>query len=182
MKTIADIPRKLNKENIDGAIEAYKTLLSDIPLKIEGENLLDLLKKLKRDKMGSGPWNNVSIFEAANRIMTDLVILLGVKRIIDGEFSNLKIFTEFQVEFGNENNNDHDLISHANGKVLNGEAFNAAPSFFNVKKSKSIKKLLESAMNPDYIIVLCNTDSHEKTKSKLFDDNKIEIIKVDVVL
>lgn len=103
MKTISEIHRKLNSENIENAIEAYKTLLSDIPLKIEGENLLDLLKKLKRDKIGSGPWKNVSIFEVANRIMTDLVILLGVKRLISGEFPNLKIFTGFDVEFVNEN-------------------------------------------------------------------------------
>lgn len=67
MKTIHDIPRKLNKKNIDAAIETYKELLTDIPLKIEESNLLNLLTRLKRGKIGSGPWNNVSIFEAANR-------------------------------------------------------------------------------------------------------------------
>lgn len=114
--------------------------------------------------------------------MSDLVILLGIKRIINGEFSNLKEFTDFQVELGNENNNDHDVISRANGKVLIGEAFNVAPSFFNVKKSKTIKKLLGSSLTPDHIILLCNSESHENTKSKKIDDNKIEIIKVDVRL
>lgn len=182
MKTISDIPRNLNKDNIDAAIETYKELLVNIPLKIEGSNLIELLIRLKREKMTTGPWKNVSIFEAANRIMSDLVILLGIKRIINGEFSNLKEFTDFQVELGNENNNDHDVISRANGKVLIGEAFNVAPSFFNVKKSKTIKKLLSSSLTPDYIILLCNSDSHEKTKSKKLDDNKIEIIKVDVRL
>jgi hypothetical protein len=181
MKTIHDIPRKLNKKNIDAAIETYKELLTDIPLKIEESNLLNLLTRLKRGKIGSGPWNNVSIFEAANRIMTDLVILLGIKRIIDGEFPHLKIFTEFEVELGNENKKDHDITSKAEGKVLIGEAFNVAPSFFNVKKSKTIKKLKESTLDADYLILLCNEDSHEHT-TKSSSVNNIEIIKVNMTL
>ena len=178
MKTISDIPRSLNKENINEAIEAYKVLLKDIPLKIEETNLLALLTRLKRGEIGSGPWKNVSIFEAANRIMTDLVILFGVKKIIDGEFPELKAFTHFDIELGNENKNDHDIISRANGKVLIGEAFNVAPSFFNVKKSKSVKKLLTNKLTADHLILLCNADSHERTRL----DNNIEIIKVDIVL
>lgn len=94
MKTIYDIPRKLNKDNIENAIADYKELLADIPLTIQESNLLDLLHRLKRGEIGKGPWKNVSIFEAANRIMTDLVILLGVKRIIDGEFPSLETKTK----------------------------------------------------------------------------------------
>ncbi|PXY41811.1 hypothetical protein DMB65_04390 [Flavobacterium cheongpyeongense] len=178
MKTISDIPRNLNKDNINETIEAYKLLLADIPLKIEESNLLALLNRLKRGQIGSGPWKNVSIFEAANRIMTDLVILFGVKKIINGEYPDLNIFTDFEVELGNENRNDHDIISYANDKVLIAEAFNVAPSFFNVKKSKSVKKLLTSKLTADHLILFCNADSHDRTK---LNDN-IEIIKVDIVL
>lgn len=178
MKTIFDIPRTLNKDNIDKIIEAYKELLSDIPLKIEGENLLDLLTQLKRGKIGKGPWSEVSIFEAANRIMTDLVILLGVKSIIDGEFPDLEMFKEFEVELGNENKKDHDVISYAEDRILIGEAFNVAPSFFNVKKLKSKKKLIGSKLVANHLILFCNSDSHERTK--LNDTDKIEIIKVNV--
>lgn len=113
--------------------------------------------------------------------MTDLVILLGIKRIIDGEFPHLKIFTEFEVELGNENKKDHDITSKAEGKVLIGEAFNVAPSFFNVKKSKTIKKLKESTLDADYLILLCNEDSHEHT-TKSSSVNNIEIIKVNMTL
>lgn len=179
MKTIEDIPRKLNKENINDAIETYKLLLNEIPLKIEGSSIIELLMKLKRDKINSGPWKSVSIFEAANRIMTDLIILYGVKQIIDGKFPHLALFTEFDVELGNENKNLHDIISFSNGKTLIGEAFNVAPSFFNVKKGKSIKKLLGSNSPKDYLIILCNSDSHIKSVIKNSD---IQIIKVDVAL
>lgn len=115
-KTLADIPRELNKGNIEEAIKDYKILLQDIPLKIEESNLLDLLIKLKRSEIGKGPYAHVSIFEAANRIMTDLVILFGVKKLLSGEFPKLTMFTNFTVEFGNENKNAHDILSKAKGK------------------------------------------------------------------
>jgi len=178
MNTINEIPRILNKSNIDQTIKAYTQLLDEIPLKIEETNVLDLLQKLKREKMGSGPWSNVSIFEAANRIMSDLVILYGVKRIFDGEFPHLEIFKEFEVELGNENKKEHDIISIFGNKRLIGEAFNVAPSFFNIKKNKMIKKLTDSNHAADYMILLCNADSHEVTKSKIA--HNVEIIKVYV--
>jgi len=178
MNTINGIDRKLHKHNIDETIEAYKKLLDEIPLKIEEATVLDLLNRLKRGKMGSGPWSNVSIFEAANRIMSDLVILYGVKRIIDGDFPHLEIFKEFEVELGNENRKEHDIISTVDDKRLIGEAFNVAPSFFNNKKNKMITKLIKSNPAADYMILLCNADSHEVTKSKIA--HNVEIIKVDV--
>ncbi|MDZ4710965.1 MAG: hypothetical protein SGI89_01410 [bacterium] len=181
-KTLADIPRELNKGNIEEAIKDYKILLQDIPLKIEESNLLDLLIKLKRSEIGKGPYAHVSIFEAANRIMTDLVILFGVKKLLSGEFPKLTMFTNFTVEFGNENKNAHDILSKAKGKKLAGEAFNVAPSFYNGKKSKTIKKLLESTQNADHLILLCNADSHLSINTGRSENNGIEIIKVDVAL
>lgn len=180
--TLADIPRKLHRENIDLAIINYKTLLEDIPLKIEESNLLDLLKRLKRSQIGKGPYPKVSIFEAANRIMTDLVILFGVKKLIDHEIPNLRMFSHFDVELGNENHNAHDILSNANGKTLAGEAFNVAPSFFHGKKSMTIKKLLDSKPAPDYLILLCNSDSHNLIKPNENSSSAVEIIRVNVVL
>ena len=46
--------------------------------------------KLKREKIGRGPYPEVSIFETSNRIMTDLVILFGIKKILIGEVPNLR--------------------------------------------------------------------------------------------
>jgi len=180
LKTVTDIPRKLNKENIDNAIETYKSLLNEIPLRIEGSNILELLTKLKRDKINFGPWKNVSIFEAANRIMTDLIILYGIKQILDGTLPHLNLYKEFDVELGNENKNLHDIVSYSNGKTLIGEAFNVAPSFFNVKKGKSIKKLVGSISPKDHLVILCNSDSHTARVFKTSTINEIEIIRVDV--
>lgn len=175
---LSNIPRELDKENIDSTIEIYKESLENIPLKIEASNLLNLFAVLKREPMKNGPYEGVSLFEAANRVMTDLVILFGIKKILSGEFPHLETFSKFKVEFGNENNEPHDIYSESNGKRLIGEAFNVAPSFFNVKKNKTYRKMLKCEPKPDYLILLCNSDSHDSIK----EDNGIFIIKVEIEL
>lgn len=173
--------RNLNHENINSVIEEYKNLLNEIPLKIEGESLLDLLTKLKREKIKKGPWPEVSIFEASNRIMSDLVILFGVKYILDGQFEHLNKYTHFEVEMGNENKKSHDIIGYSKDSKLIGEAFNVAPSFFYVKKSRSIKKLRESKIAAVNRILFCNSDSHGRI-APLKGCGDIEIIKVEIKL
>jgi len=179
-KTMKKLPRKLTKANIDAAITAYKNLLDEIPLTIEADNLLELMTKIKRDKIGAGPWSKVSIFEASNRIMSDLVILYGLKSILEGKHVHLTQFTEFEVEFGNESKNAHDIISHGENTILIGEAFNVAPSLFNAKKNRSIKKLQNSDLKATTRIILCNMDAHKSTP--VLSDDTIEIIKVDIAL
>jgi hypothetical protein len=67
------------------------------------------------------------LFEAANRIMSDLAILHGVKCL--------------RVEFGHENNNGFDITADNGSEALAGEAFNVAASFFPVKRNAALKKL-----------------------------------------
>ena len=45
---LSNIPRELDKENIDRTIEIYKESLENIPFKIEASNLLNLFAILKR--------------------------------------------------------------------------------------------------------------------------------------
>ena len=80
---IDQIPRILTNKNIDKALYDYKTMLSEIPLALSVNNVLDLMVMLKRKNCGKGPYPHVSLFESANRIMTDLVILYGIKYIAD---------------------------------------------------------------------------------------------------
>ena len=63
----------------------------------------------------------MTLFEAANRVMTDLVILHGVKSLLEYEIFPFHTYT---VEFGNEDRNDFDLsASNKTGEKLIGEAF-----------------------------------------------------------
>lgn len=142
VKHLEDISRSLTKHNISSTIESYLNLLREFPSELKGDNIIGKLHHLKRDHLESGPYTGVTYFEAANRIMTDLVILYGSQDILldDDEFRNV---VRLDVDFGNEENGEHDVIGY-NQKdevILVAEAFNTAPSFFQVKKGKSVKRL-----------------------------------------
>jgi hypothetical protein len=99
---------------------------------------LELCQALKRTILDKGPYLRVSFYEAANRVMTDLVILHGVRALLaDARFP----YTSYTVEFGHENNNAHDILAGAGAEALIGEAFNVSRSFYQVKKSTALKKL-----------------------------------------
>ena len=103
---------------------------------------------------GPGPYPHVTMFEAANRIMSDLVILYGVQWLLN---TAAFPFDSYTVEYGNENNNGFDVCATDLDKILIGEAFNVAPSFFQTKKASMLKKL--AASTADYKIIMFNHDA-----------------------
>ena len=165
---IIEIPRILNKESIDDAINDYRQLLKEIPLEIQSNDILAFLMELKRGKLEKGPYIGISIFEAANRIMTDLTILYGVKDLLNNKILPIE-FLEFEVEYGNENKNEHDIISYSKNQELIGEAFNVSKSFFYSKKSTALRKLKGSSRNNAIKLLLFNDDAVNK-KGLLFKD------------
>lgn len=148
--------RSLNKNNIEVAIVEYESSIVEIGDTLSGLRGLSLLQYLKRSQLGVGPYPHVTLFEAANRIMTDLVILKGVKWLLD---SHSFPFEEYIVEYGNEDCNDHDITASNDGKYLVGEAFNVAPSFFQGKKNAMRKKLRANKSCVDYMVILANSDA-----------------------
>ncbi|MFT5593603.1 MAG: hypothetical protein ACI8SR_001984 [Oceanicoccus sp.] len=169
--------RNLNKQNIDAAIAEYERSIESIGGNISGLRGVELFQCIKRQPLNSGPYPHVTLFEAANRIMTDLVILKGVKWMLA---SNLFPFSEYIVEYGNEDNNDHDILALNNGKRLNGEAFNVAPSFFQSKKSTAIKKLRASKNKADYIVILINADAVGENYSPKLKEKEFFVF-VDII-
>jgi len=157
-KNMDMIPRVLNSKNIDKAIHDYNELLKEIPLELKSNDVLHFLKELKRGKLKNGPYPGISIFEAANRIMTDLTILYGVRDLLKGVFEEIK-FDSYTVEFGNENRNDHDIMAENSKQKLIGEAFNVAKSFFYTKKSSALKKLKRSDKRDTLLLLLFNEDA-----------------------
>ena len=153
-----NIPRQLNIKNIDQSILDYKTLLKTTPISIEADNVLSFLTKLKREKVTTGPYPNVTLFEAANRIMTDLTILFGIKSLLDNKIKEIN-FETYTVEFGNENFNSHDITAERNGQKLIGEAFNVAESFFQTKKTSALKKLRSGRLSDEIILIVYNLDA-----------------------
>jgi hypothetical protein len=119
-------PNTIDRANVDQAVRKYEESIRDIGGSILALRGIELIRELKRGKTGIGPYGDVSLFESANRIMTDLVILHGVNWLL---------------EYGHENNNRFDIQATKDDRSLIGEAFNVAPSFFQGKKAAMIKKL-----------------------------------------
>ncbi|QBR03674.1 hypothetical protein [Paraburkholderia pallida] len=104
-----------------------------------------------------GPYPGVTLFEAANRIMSDLVILRGVAGLIQAGMFGIE---RYLVEFGNEDRNGFDLNgTDQSGRTRVGEAFNVAPSFFGPKKQKAVSKLRSNGGAATYRLLLVNDDA-----------------------
>src|SRR5579864_872215 len=125
--------RSISKANAASLIATYLASVEEIKNSLGDYKVLNLFKVLKREALGAGPYPHVTMFEAANRILSDLVILYGVKRLLD---NNIFPFESYTVEYGNENQNGFDICATGNGRTLIGEAFNVAQSFFQTKKPR----------------------------------------------
>lgn len=130
--------RVLTADNIEREIANFAATLNGLGTGITGLDGIPLLDAIKRTPLQAGPYPGVTLFEAANRIMTDLVLLYGVRFLLNQKELPYNSYT---VEFGNEDNNGFDVTAHDGARWLAGEAFNVAPSFFQLKKSRMVAKL-----------------------------------------
>lgn len=148
--------RTLNAENIPKIKADFDKSLDELGPTVQGKTGVRLLASIKREKLGAGPYPDVTLFEAANRIMSDLVILNGIAGLLrEGTFP----FTEYTVEFGNEDKNGFDIRASSPTLTLIGEAFNVAPSFFQGKKRTALRKLRDGGAGADYKIIMFNSDA-----------------------
>lgn len=170
--------RKLTKSNVRGLLQSYADSVEKIGGSIHGQTGRALLESLKRRKVGSGPYPEVTLFEAANRIMTDLVIYVGVQWLLESETFP---FDEYTVELGNEDNNGFDIRAAAHNKYLIGEAFNVAPSFFQGKKSAMLRKLKKKG-EADYKIILVNHDAVPESYAPTINEAGVYYVIVNVAL
>ncbi len=150
--------KKLNRENVERELNDYLRKVNSIKLPESGENVLTFMNYIKRKPLSSGPYPEVSLFEASNRILSDIVILVGVQQLLATEsVGNVQLpFAEYEVALGVEGGND--LMAAFGSCRLVGEAFNTAPSFFQSKKSSMIKKL-RSQGDADYRLIVFNADA-----------------------
>ena len=148
--------RTLTASNLDSIIADFYASLESIGSSIQGKTGVPLFMALKREKLNGGPYPGVSLFEAANRIMSDIVILKGVAWLLRNKVFP---FSAYTVEFGNEDENGFDIRASSNAASLVGEAFNVAPSFFQTKKSSALKKLRQDGHDATYRILMFNDDA-----------------------
>jgi hypothetical protein len=156
MRKEAEMERTISKRNVRQLLNRYLALVDGMGNPSGKFTGLRLLEVLKRKPVQVGPYPKVTLFEAANRIMSDLVILYGVKWLLDnGKFP----FDSYLVEYGNEDKNGFDIHASSKQKTLLGEAFNVAPLFFQRKKASMLKKLRGENIDADYKLIMFNRDA-----------------------
>lgn len=148
--------RVLTSKNIERSLREYTASIEQVGGSIRGLRGRTLLESIKRDKVMIGPYPKVTLFEAANRIMTDLVIYHGVKWLFENKVFP---FSSYIVEFGNEDTNGFDIRARNGKSSLIGEAFNVAPSFFQHKKAAMLKKLRSATSKAEYRVIMVNHDA-----------------------
>lgn len=152
----------------------YWQLLEKYPFPIppnSGE-CVDMLRYFKRTNKATrgniGPYSGITVFEAANRIASDLVIINGIIQIIgDGLEPEESLIT---VRLGNKH------IKNKGDFTINnkeGEAFNVAPSFYNGKISMTNSKWKDVPLA--YILV--NAEVFEGLRKRHGNNDK-RVIKV----
>lgn len=154
----------LNSGNVEANIQKLLASVEEIDFPSSSFKGVALLRLIKRDEMKKGPYPGVSLFEAANRIMSDLVILYGVCYLLkESKFP----FDSYSVNLGHAQDQKFDIEARQNGRLLIGEAFNVSPDFFQIKKRKMLKKMFPEDLKADYKLILCNKDAvRDKFKSK----------------
>lgn len=103
----------------------------------------EMINYLKRKDINNpqkiGPYQNITIFEAANRIASDLVIINGIIQLVD-KHPEL-IMARFTLRLGIlHEKGKGDFTIHLDDQDFEGEAFNVAPSFLKVKLRNTISK------------------------------------------
>lgn len=163
-------------------IKTYVKKLAEIkePVKREVDQLdsYRLIKYIKRTPVGVGPYPAVSLFESCNRIFSDLVVLIGVKCLLE-DLSAQFPFKEYNVALGTEHGIDVKAHNLSQNVSLVGEAFSVAKTFFNEKKRITLKGILKNEAT--YKVVIFNSDAvSNPSQWDLRFDQGVTYITIDV--
>ena len=149
---------KLNNNNIDETICSYLSKVDELEFPELHADKLRFIDIVKRKPLNGGPYPGVSLFEASNRIFSDVTALFGIHRLLTDPIigrSQLP-FMEYDVALGVEGGNDISAVN--NQKSLIGEVFNVSPTFFQAKKSAMLKKLRLNT-EADFKLIIFNADA-----------------------
>jgi len=148
---------RLNRGNINGVIREYYKKVQGIRIPVPLDDKVVFIKALKRDPLESGPYPKVSFFESGNRILSDLVLLYGVKYLLTrGAVAGVRLpYQEYDVLLGIEDG--YDVRTSIGKNTLIGEGFNVSKSYFQTKKRDVIKKL--QGEDVTHRIIIFNADA-----------------------
>lgn len=159
--------------------EEYISLLKEntFPPIDDFTDTIEVIKYFKRkDELNPikiGPYENITPFEAANRIASDLVIINGLLQLAN-ENSDFKdaLFTLRLGTTHIENKGDFTIIQK--GIEIEGEAFNVAESFYKAKLSRTKTKWKNKKLD----IILVNGEVVKDTDIDRYNEENIKLIPV----
>ncbi|MBI4311020.1 MAG: hypothetical protein HY681_04480 [Chloroflexi bacterium] len=149
---------QVTRDTIDKEIEQYLRQLEGVYpavsriLEANRTNPYALLESVKREPLHVEPYQNVSLFELANRAASDLILLFGVRSLFR---ERVFPFESYELTLGTEHGDD--ISADTGGKTLSGEAFNVAQSFFQTKRSTVLKKFKQ--VGSSYKVMMFNSDA-----------------------
>lgn len=176
--------RGIDKKGLEDLIKEYNSFLNHNlfpkPVSNDAISMIHYLKRKDEEVLQTiGPYENITVFEAANRIASDLVILKGILQMFqDKTIQQDSILT---VNLGTTH------TKHEGDIIINGEhceAFNVAPTFFKAKLYKTIEKWKDykdengNLLTLKYILVNSGVCT-DKDRQNLLDKSKCLIIVKD---
>ncbi len=173
--------KSLFQDEFEIAKNEYLKSLKNNKYTIEkAENIYELIQNIKRSPRNIGPYRNISVFEALNRIGTDLVLLAGVEKLFNNEISTITP-KNIKLNMGTTHGFDF-IVDTKDNQKINGEAFNAAESFCKYKLRQAIHKFAghKNQNNFKSAIVFIN----EEVRSFLLEykNKKEELLKNDNIV
>lgn len=151
--------KSLNKKEFLLAKAKYLQLIRKNSYELKAtKDIPEMIQILKRDFQTVGPYQNITLFEALNRIGSDLVLLSGAEKIFNGAIEEI-IPETIHLRMGNTDGFDFEVMC-TDHKIIYGEAFNAAPSFCKAKMRSAIRKLNKNknGRKSDPSIILINKE------------------------
>ncbi|MBQ0909752.1 hypothetical protein KBJ98_13645 [Flavobacterium sp. F-328] len=155
----------------------YLQLLNDNPFPEppKSGSFHDVITYLKRKNQSQalkiGAYENITVFEAANRIASDLIIINGLLQLVEKN-KNLKNAL-FTLRLGTTHHvGKGDFTINCNGEELEGEAFNVAPSFLKQKLRNTINKWKH---NHQLKYILVNTEAFEFVGHSKIDERVFKV-------
>ncbi len=163
----------INYEKLLKLKKKYWQSLKDNPFPVPPDtgSSIDMIKYFKRNNLEMlnhiGPYYGISVFEAANRIASDLVIINGVLQLIDAKKE--PIDSIFTIRLGNKH------VPNRGDFTINereGEAFNVASSFYKIKLRNTTKKWIEK----DLSYILVNAEVFDEVNGQRLDEKIIKVV------
>jgi hypothetical protein len=135
------------------------------------ETIFELIENVKRSPVEIGPYQKISVFEALNRIGSDLVLLDGTEKLFTKE--DLEINKPSKVLLRMSTIKGYDFeVYFKDQRPIYGEAFNASPSFCNTKMRQAIDKFIKDGKEAG--IVFVNEEVSDTINKYLKNNNRLK--------